>query len=71
MKRKGPLTDFCLSVSMPEMLARALAVAAERHATTKAGYVRAAVIEQLKRNGEEMEMRSGKAVDISSSAALP
>jgi len=67
MRRKPhALSDGpCLSVNMPEPLVAALAMAAERRATTMSGYIRSATLEALQKDGVEVGVRSGMAGGLS------
>jgi hypothetical protein len=70
MRRKPhALSDGpCLSINMPKPLVAALAMAAERRATTMSGYIRSATLEALQKDGvtiePEMEVRTGPALAV-------
>jgi hypothetical protein len=70
MKRRHPITDTQLSVNMPRSLATALAIAAEKRATSVAGYIRAAALDQLERDGIPLHGgRTSKLGGVSPAAA--
>jgi hypothetical protein len=74
MRRKANALSAgpCLTVNVPQPLLTAIALGAERRATTLSGYVRAAALEALRRDGVPIEtvVRAGS-VDRGSSASRP